>query len=86
MAGRSLRLRSVAGAAAAPLPGDGQAQIYAWRDASGNLVLSDKAKDPSAKSYSAFAGADTTLPDDPAAQQARRAVSGPDRGARGANR
>jgi soluble lytic murein transglycosylase-like protein len=27
------------------------AQIYAWRDASGNLVLSDKAKDPSAKTY-----------------------------------
>jgi soluble lytic murein transglycosylase-like protein len=28
-----------------------EAQIYAWRDAAGNLVLSDKAKDPSAKSY-----------------------------------
>ena len=27
------------------------AQIYAWRDASGHLVLSDKAKDPSAQSY-----------------------------------
>ena len=27
------------------------AQIYAWRDASGHLVLSDKAKDPSAKTY-----------------------------------
>jgi len=27
------------------------AQIYAWRDAGGNLVLSDQAKDPSAKSY-----------------------------------
>ena len=27
------------------------AQIYAWRDASGHLVLSDQAKDPSAKSY-----------------------------------
>jgi soluble lytic murein transglycosylase-like protein len=27
------------------------AQIYAWRDASGNLVLSDKARDPSAKTY-----------------------------------
>ena len=26
-------------------------QIYAWRDASGNLVLSDRAKDPSAQSY-----------------------------------
>ena len=28
-------------------PVTASAQIYAWRDASGNLVLSDKAKDPS---------------------------------------
>jgi soluble lytic murein transglycosylase-like protein len=27
------------------------AQIYVWRDAAGNLVLSDKAKDPSARTY-----------------------------------
>ena len=27
------------------------AQIFAWRDASGNLVLSDKPKDPAAKTY-----------------------------------
>ena len=33
-------------------PTAAQAQIYAWRDASGNLVLSDRAKDPSARSYS----------------------------------
>jgi soluble lytic murein transglycosylase-like protein len=32
-------------------PAAAHAQIYAWRDASGHLVLSDKAKDPSAKSY-----------------------------------
>ena len=32
-------------------PAIAQAQIYAWRDAAGHLVLSDKAKDPSAKSY-----------------------------------
>jgi len=32
-------------------PAAAQAQIYAWRDASGHLVLSDRAKDPSAKSY-----------------------------------
>ena len=32
-------------------PISASAQIYAWRDASGNLVLSDQAKDPSAKSY-----------------------------------
>ena len=32
-------------------PGIASAQIYAWRDASGHLVLSDQAKDPSAKTY-----------------------------------
>ena len=32
-------------------PAVAHAQIYAWRDANGHLVLSDKAKDPSAKSY-----------------------------------
>jgi soluble lytic murein transglycosylase-like protein len=32
-------------------PAAARAQIYAWRDASGNLVLSDQAKDPSARSY-----------------------------------
>lgn len=31
------------------IPAIAHAQIYAWRDASGNLVLSDKAKDPSAQ-------------------------------------
>jgi soluble lytic murein transglycosylase-like protein len=33
------------------------AQIYAWRDAGGNLVLSDKPKDPSAKTYAVTAKA-----------------------------
>ena len=28
-----------------------EAQIYTWRDAAGNLVLSDKAKDPAAQTY-----------------------------------
>jgi soluble lytic murein transglycosylase-like protein len=28
-----------------------EAQIYTWRDASGNLVLSDRPKDPSAQTY-----------------------------------
>jgi soluble lytic murein transglycosylase-like protein len=37
------------------------AQIYAWRDANGNLVLSDKAKDPSAKTYSISPTIDTTV-------------------------
>jgi soluble lytic murein transglycosylase-like protein len=36
----------------ASAPTVASAQIYAWRDAGGNLVLSDKPKDPSAKSYS----------------------------------
>ena len=36
-------------------PVTASAQIYAWRDASGHLVLSDKAKDPSAKSYAVSA-------------------------------
>jgi soluble lytic murein transglycosylase-like protein len=31
------------------LPAVADAQIYVWRDASGNMVLSDKAKDPSAE-------------------------------------
>jgi hypothetical protein len=33
------------------------AQIYAWRDGGGNLVLSDKPKDPSATTYAAAAKA-----------------------------
>jgi soluble lytic murein transglycosylase-like protein len=32
-------------------PSAADAQIYAWRDAAGNLVLSDRAKDPSAQTY-----------------------------------
>ncbi len=35
----------------AALPVAAEAQIYTWRDAAGNLVLSDKAKDPSAQTY-----------------------------------
>jgi hypothetical protein len=31
------------------LPAVADAQIYVWRDASGNMVLSDRAKDPSAE-------------------------------------
>ena len=33
------------------LPAAARAQIYAWRDASGNLVLSDRPKDPSARTF-----------------------------------
>jgi soluble lytic murein transglycosylase-like protein len=32
-------------------PGQADGQIYAWRDANGNLVLSDRKQDPSARSY-----------------------------------
>ena len=35
----------------AALPVAAEAQIYTWRDAAGNLVLSDKAKDPAAQTY-----------------------------------
>jgi soluble lytic murein transglycosylase-like protein len=54
---RSL-LRTALAAAALSLvfPLAVHAQIYAWRDAHGNLVLSDKAKDPSAKTYDVATG------------------------------
>jgi soluble lytic murein transglycosylase-like protein len=35
----------------AAAPAAAEAQIYTWRDDAGNLVLSDKAKDPSAQTY-----------------------------------
>ena len=35
----------------AAVPAAADAQIYTWRDAAGNLVLSDRAKDPSAQTY-----------------------------------
>ena len=36
----------------AAFPAAARAQIYAWRDAAGNLVLSDRPKDPSALTFS----------------------------------
>src|SRR5215212_7857485 len=42
-------------------PVTASAQIYAWRDGNGNLVLSDQAKDPSAKTYSISPAVDTTV-------------------------
>ncbi len=36
----------------AALPTPARAQIYAWQDSSGHWVLSDKPKDPSARTYS----------------------------------
>jgi soluble lytic murein transglycosylase-like protein len=40
------------GAAALCCPAAADAQIYVWRDPAGNVVLSDKKKDPLAKTYS----------------------------------
>ena len=42
-------------------PVTASAQIYAWRDANGNLVLSDKAKDPSARTYSISPAVNTVV-------------------------
>jgi soluble lytic murein transglycosylase-like protein len=47
----SARQALIAAAALLLCPMTASAQIYAWRDASWNLVLSDQAKDPSARSY-----------------------------------
>lgn len=46
-----IRCLSLALMLCAAVPSVAQAQIYVWRDASGNLVLSDKQKDPSAQTY-----------------------------------
>jgi soluble lytic murein transglycosylase-like protein len=46
-----LRTAFAAAALSFVLPAAAQAQIYAWRDANGNLVLSDKSTDPSARTY-----------------------------------
>ena len=46
------------------------AQIYAWRDANGNLVLSDKANDPSAKTYNVATGTTTFRTTRPASRKA----------------
>ena len=47
-AARSLAL---AGLLLAAVPAVASAQIYVWQDAAGNYVLSDKPKDPSARTY-----------------------------------
>ena len=51
MSTRTLLPACLAAALALLTPATARAQIYAWRDAAGNLVLSDQAKDPSAKTY-----------------------------------
>ncbi len=47
----TVRRLLIAFALLAALPAAAQAQIYVWRDAAGNLVLSDKQKDPAAQTY-----------------------------------
>ena len=59
-----LRRLLVLAALLATTPAVAQAQIYAWRDAGGNLVLSDTQKDPSAQTYAvtSTSGFRTTKP------------------------
>lgn len=62
-----IRSLAVAAALVAAAPAVAHAQIYAWRDASGDLVLSDKAKNPGAQTYTinepgAALGVKTTKP------------------------
>ncbi|PYR88597.1 MAG: lytic transglycosylase [Acidobacteria bacterium] len=49
----------LAAALCALTPSVAHAQIYAWRDTAGNLVLSDTPKDPSAKTYAVTPAAGT---------------------------
>lgn len=51
MSSRLIGTVLVVAAAWTAVPSSAYAQIFAWRDVHGNLVLSDKPKDPSAKSY-----------------------------------
>jgi soluble lytic murein transglycosylase-like protein len=51
MSSRLLRIVLSSVTLVAATPALVQAQIYAWRDSSGNYVLSDKPKDPSAKTF-----------------------------------
>ena len=48
-------------------PGQVDAQIYAWRDANGNMVLSDRTRGPNAKTYA--------VPDAPALRSTRPMAS-----------
>ena len=54
----------IAAALVALTPSVAHAQIYAWRDSTGNLVLSDRPKDPSAQTFAvpAAEGLRTTRP------------------------
>ncbi len=46
-----IRILLVAASASLLWPGQGEAQIYAWRDANGTLVLSDRKLDADARTY-----------------------------------
>jgi soluble lytic murein transglycosylase-like protein len=46
-----IRILLVAACASLFWPGQAEAQIYAWRDANGTLVLSDRKLDPGARTY-----------------------------------
>src|SRR4051812_36824055 len=59
----------IASCVVALLPASASAEIYAWRDANGNLVLSDRPKDPSAHTY-AVATTGTTRVTTPLSRQA----------------
>lgn len=63
-----IRLLFVAACAALFWPDVAAAQIYAWRDASGTLVLSDRRLDPSAETYA--------VPHAPAFRTTRPAAAG----------
>ena len=47
----TVRLLLLCACAALLWPGEADAQIYAWRDPAGNLVLSDRRLDPGATTY-----------------------------------
>ncbi len=51
MSSNLLRITIAAAAVWLAAPAVARAQIYAWHDANGNLVLSDRAKDPSARTF-----------------------------------
>ena len=51
MLSRALSLALTALSLVALLPATASAQIYMWKDASGNTVLSDRPKDPSARTF-----------------------------------
>ena len=51
MMSRLLFVALTSAAFLAATPAVASAQIYAWRDAAGNLVLSDRPKDPSARTF-----------------------------------